>query len=222
MQRRRILMKTERLRGVRMFVDKSIMEFVSEAASGMPVPGGGGVSALAGALGVALGNMVGELTVGKARYADVEGEIRHFMEKAGKIQAELLSLIEEDAKAFEPLARAYGIPKDDPARVDILEKATRDACLPPLAIVRACAKAMDLIRGFASKGSRLAISDAGCAAVLCKAAMQAAALNVYINTRSMMDRDYAEQLNAETGSLLEESCRTADEVYKEVKDRLIS
>ena len=204
-----------------MFVDKSVKDFVSEAASSAPVPGGGGVSALVGALGIALGNMVGELTVGKAKYADVEENILTLMGEAGRIQDELLALIEEDAIAFEPLAKAYGIPKDDPERAEILEKATKDACKPPLAIVKACAAAINLISEFAAKGSRLAVSDAGCAAVLCKAAMQAAALNVYINTRSMKDRAYAAKLNAETESYISECSRIADAIYLEVKDSLV-
>ena len=205
-----------------MFAEKSVKDFVSEAASGAPVPGGGGVSALAGALGIALGKMVGELTTGKKKYADVEEDIRMLMAEAGKIKEELLSLIEEDAKAFEPLAKAYGIPKDDPKREEVLEQATRKACIPPLAIVRACAKALDVIKEFAAKGSRLAISDAGCAAVLCKAAMRAAALNVYINTKSMMDRTYAEELNREVGYLLDRYCDLAEKIYREVRSGLMN
>lgn len=181
---------------------------------------GGGVSALVGALGVALGNMVGELTVGKARYADVEDDIRRLMAGSERIRNELLSLIEEDAKAFEPLAKAYGIPKDDPSRAEILENATKEACLPPLAIVRACAQAMDLIREFSEKGSRLAVSDAGCAAVLCNAAMQAAALNVFINTKTMTDRDHADMLNKEVESLMGRYCPLAENIYDNVKDSL--
>ena len=205
-----------------MLAEKSVKDFVSEAASNAPVPGGGGVSALVGALGIALGNMVGELTTGKKKYADVEEDIRTLMTNAGNLTEELLSLIEEDAQAFEPLAKAYGIPKDDPKRAEVLEQATRHACLPPLEIVRACTKALDVIREFAAKGSRLAISDAGCAAVLCKAAMRAAALNVYINTKSMMDRTYAEELNREVECLLDQYCDVAEEIYREVRSDLIN
>ena len=204
-----------------MFIEKTVKDFVSEAASGSPVPGGGGVSALVGALGIALGNMVGELTTGKPKYADAEEDIRRFMAEAGRLTSDLLSLIEEDAKAFEPLAKAYRIPRDDPDRAEILEEATKGACLPPLMIVRTCGKALETIHGFAEKGSRLAISDAGCAAVLCKAAMQAAALNVYINTKSMMDRDYAEKLNKEVGCLLDTYCDLAENTYQDIKDRLM-
>ena len=205
-----------------MLAEKSVKDFVSEAASNAPVPGGGGVSALVGALGIALGNMVGELTTGKKKYADVEEDIQALMTEAGNIKETLLSLIEEDARAFAPLAKAYGIPKDDPKREEVLEQATKDACLPPLEIIRACAKALDVIREFAAKGSRLAISDAGCAAVLCEAAMRAAALNVYINTKSMMDRTYAEELNREVECLLDQYCDVAEEIYREVRSDLIN
>lgn len=201
-------------------MDKRVKDFVAEAASGAPVPGGGGVSALVGALGISLGNMVGELTTGKKKYADVEEEIRNLMTSAMEIQKELLSLIDEDAEVFAPLAKAYGISRDDPDRAAILEDATKKACQPPLAIVRACARAMDIIQGFAQKGSRLAVSDAGCAAILCKAAMQAAALNVYINTKSMLDRDEAEQLNREVEYLLETYGGLAEQIYNEVREHL--
>ena len=74
--------------------------------------------------------------------------------------------------SYAPLAAAYGIPKDDPNRAEILEKATLDACSAPIEIMRLCARAIDLAGVFAEKGSRLALSDAGCAAVLCMALLR--------------------------------------------------
>ncbi|MDR2664773.1 MAG: cyclodeaminase/cyclohydrolase family protein, partial [Oscillospiraceae bacterium] len=91
-------------------------EFANALASSSPTPGGGGAAALAGALGVALGSMVGSLTLGKKKYADVQGDIERIMESAAALRGELLALIDGDAAAFEPLSRAYGIPKDDPSR----------------------------------------------------------------------------------------------------------
>ncbi len=199
-----------------MFVEKSVREFVNETASSAPVPGGGGVSALVGALGIALGDMVGELTTGKKKYADVEEDIKRLMKEAQSLKEEFLKLVDADAEAFAPLARAYGMPKDEPGRDEIMEDALRTAASVPLEIVRTCCKAIKVIEEFSEKGSRLAVSDAGCAAALCGAAMQAAALNVYINTKSMKDRAFAESMNSELDKLLDEYIKKADAVYNKV------
>lgn len=103
---------------------KSCREFVTVLASNEPAPGGGGASALVAALGTALGNMVGALTVGKKKYADVEEEIKALMKKCDDLQTQLLDQVPADAEGFVPLAKAYGIPKDDPSRPEILEQAT--------------------------------------------------------------------------------------------------
>ena len=94
--------------------DKSCEDFVFALASNAPVPGGGGASALVGAVGIALGDMVGSLTLGKKKYADVQADIERLKERAGEIERELLNLIERDAEVFEPLSRAYGLPKETP------------------------------------------------------------------------------------------------------------
>ena len=198
------------------FIEYTAASFTEVLASPAPVPGGGGASALTGAIGIALGDMVGELTVGKKKYADAEEDIRDLMERAQLLRKKFLELVDGDAEAFAPLAKAYGIPKDDPDRPRIMEEALRTACSVPMEIMRACAEAVDLIGEFAQKGSRLAVSDAGCGAVLCKAAMQAASLNVYINTKSMRDRETAQALEQEADALLGTYTVRADEVYAEV------
>lgn len=195
------------------FQEKNLMEFTTELASKAAVPGGGGASALVGAVGVALGNMVGSLTVGKKKYADVEEEIKGLMAQAEALRAKMLDLIEADAACFAPLAKAYGIPKDDPDRDTIMEEALKHACSVPMDIMRTVCEAIDLMVEFAKKGSALAISDAGCGAVCCKAALQGASLNVFINTKSMQDRTYAESLEAEANGLLEKYCQLADEIF---------
>lgn len=197
-------------------VENTVTSFTEVLASPAPVPGGGGASALTGAIGIALGDMVGELTVGKKKYAEVEEEIKGLMKRAQAFRQKFLVLVDGDAEAFAPLAKAYGIPKDDPDRDRIMEEALKTACGAPMDIMRACAEAIDIIRAFAEKGSRLAVSDAGCGAVLCKAAMQAASLNVYINTKSMKDRQAARALEEEADALLAKYCGLADEIYAEV------
>ena len=109
------------------FADKSIRQFSEELASSAPVPGGGGASAALGAIGIALGDMVGELTVGKKKYADVEEEIRGLMDRAQKLRVRFLELIDADAEAFAPLAAAYRIPKGTEGREEIMEQALHGA-----------------------------------------------------------------------------------------------
>ncbi len=191
-------------------------DFTEMLASSAPVPGGGSASALAGAVGVALGNMVGSLTLGKKKYAQVEPDILALNEKAAALRARLLDLVDEDARAFAPLARAYGIPRDDPSRAEVMENALLLASGAPLEIMRACCEALDLLAEYAEKGSRLALSDAGVGAVICKAALQGASLNVFINTRSMLDRDRALALEKEADGMLRTYCPLADGIYERV------
>ena len=202
-------------------MEKNVDKFLAELASSAPTPGGGGAAALCGALGIALGNMVGSLTLGKKKYADVQEDIAALNSRAEALRADFVALIDADAAAFAPLSRAYGIPKDDPARAEIMEAALKRAAEPPLEIMRKCAEALDVIADYAAKGSALAISDAGCAAALCVAAMKAAALNVRINTKSMMDRDAADKMNAETDELLTKYTKLAEKIYEDVSGRLI-
>ena len=141
---------------------ESCRKFVEVLASNAPAPGGGGAAALVGAIGTALGNMVGSLTVGKKKYAAVEEEIIALKARCDALQTELLDQVEADDKGFVPLAKAYGIPKDDPTRDAVLEEATVTACAVPMHIMELCCQAIDCIAVFAEKGSRLAVSDAGC------------------------------------------------------------
>ena len=195
---------------------ESCRTFVEVLASNAPAPGGG-AAALVGAIGTALGNMVGSLTVGKKKYADVEAEIVALKAKCDALQTELLNQVEADDKGFVPLAKAYGIPKDDPNRDKILEEATVTACAVPMHIMELCCEAIDYISVFAAKGSRLAVSDAGCGAVCCKAALQAASLNVFINTKSLKNREVAEEMNAKANGMLTKYCALADEIFNTVK-----
>ena len=196
---------------------ESCRKFVEVLASSAPAPGGGGAAALVGAIGTALGNMVGSLTVGKKKYADVEAEIIALKEKCDALQTELLDQVEADDKGFVPLAKAYGIPKDDSNRDAILEEATITACAVPMHIMELCCQALEYVAVFAAKGSRLAVSDAGCAAVCCKAGLQAASLNVFINTKSLKNRTVAEEMNAKANGMLDKYCALADEIFTSVR-----
>ena len=202
------------------FVTVSCTEFVDALASKAPVPGGGGASALVGAVGTALGSMVGNLTVGKKKYADVEADVYKIMDKAAALQKELLRLVDEDAVVFEPLSKAYGIPKEDPSREKIMEEALKAACSVPMDIMQACCKAIELHEELAAKGSALALSDVGVGVVFCKSALMGASLNVFINTKSMTDKAYASKIEAEADGLLGKYCALADKIYESVISRL--
>jgi len=199
------------------FTENTCREFVEVLASNAPVPGGGGAAALVGAIGTALGNMVGSLTVGKKKYAAVEAEIIALKAKCDSLQKDLLDQVPADAEGFEPLARAYGIPKDDPTRDQVLEEATIVACKVPMKIMELCCESIEAISVFAEKGSRLAVSDAGCGAVCCKAALQSASLNVFINTKSLKNRALAEELNAKANGMLDKYCAMADAIFASVR-----
>lgn len=204
----------------RSLADLSCREFAAELAAKRSVPGGGGAAALAGALGVALCSMVGAFTTGKARYADVEDDIKRMMGEAEELRRTLVGLIEADAAAFEPLSRAYGIPKKDPARARVLEAATKTACSAPVEMMRACARSVELLEEMGEKGSRMLISDIGCGAALCSAALKAASLNVYVNTRTLADRAYAEDLEHEVDQLLDTYVPRSEALAARVSDHI--
>ena len=200
-------------------LNSSITNFTELLASKAPVPGGGGASALVGAIGIALGDMVGELTVGKKKYADVEEDLRALMARAQDLRVRLLACVEKDAVAFEPLSRAYGIPKDDPTRDAVMEQCLRDAAAAPLEIFDLCCEAITLQREFAEKGSKLVVSDAATGVVFCWSAMYGAAVNVKVNTKLMKDRDYAGKINAHIDSAMAEYWPVAEKVYQDIYSR---
>ncbi len=203
----------------------SCEDFVAVLATKAPVPGGGGAAALVGSIGMALGNMVGSLTVGKKKYADVEADIIALNEKADALEKRLLELVAKDAEVFEPLSKAYGLPKDTPEqqahKAEVMAVCLEQCCAVPMGIMEACCEAIDLCEEYAAKGSALAISDAGCGVICLKSALQAASLNVFINTKAMADRDHAAELNVKANAMLDEYCAKADAIYQAVLARLV-
>lgn len=198
----------------------SVTEFTNQLSSKTSVPGGGGASALVSSIGIALGDMVGEFTVGKKTYADVEEDIKALMTEAKRLQNQLLECIDEDAKAFEPLSKAYSISKDDPKRNAIMEKCLKDAAAVPFKILELCGKAIDLQEEFANKGSKIMISDAATGVALLSGAMKGAAVNVKVNTKLMKDREYANELDCKVEELLNKYIPKADRIYSDVISRL--
>lgn len=198
------------------FVKYSLEEFVDALASKAAVPGGGGASALAASLGIALGNMVGEFTVGKKKYADAEEELRACMVKAKELSRKFLNCIERDAAAFEPLSKAYAIPKDDKNRDIIMENCLRDAAKVPMEILHLVCEAIKLEERFAVLGSVMIQSDAAVGASILRSSLLGAAVNVKINTKSMKDREYADSVNKEVDALVEEYLPLADSIFEHV------
>ena len=198
--------------------------FLEDLAGSTPAPGGGGAAALVGAAGAALGNMVGNLTVGKKKYAAVEADILVLNRRAAALRKRLEGLVQADADAFTPLAAAYKLPKETPEqqahKAAVLEAALEGACAVPLEIMSACCEGITLAAEYAEKGSVMAVSDAGCAALFCKAALQAAGLNVSINTRLMADKAHAAALNAQADAMLAEFVPQTDQIYEKLTHSL--
>lgn len=199
---------------------KSCVDFVEVLASKAAVPGGGGAAALAGAIGMALGSMVCNLTTGKKKYAQYEEAIQEILVKAGKLQEELLSMIDKDAEGFYPLSKAYGLPtsteEEKKYKAETMEKCLKVACEVPMNIVRLCYESIKLHEELVDKGSKIAISDVGCGVQCLRAAILSAQLNVIINVNSMKDREYAEKIDKECNQLVEDGVKICDEVYKKV------
>jgi len=204
--------------------EKSSAYFLDVLASKAPVPGGGGAAAMGGAIGMALSNMVGNLTVGKKKYADVEDEVKELLEKGSKIIEDLKSLVDKDAEVFEPLSKAYGLPKDTPEQVahkeKIMEECSIEACSVPLEIMRRSYEGIKIHERMGQIGSKLAISDVGCGVVFLKAALISGQLNVLINLGAIRNEKFLKETTAEMNRLVEEGSKTADETLKLVVDKL--
>mgnify|MGYP000980788831 CR=1 FL=1 len=200
-----------------MIKEQVIEGFVEELSSKKPVPGGGGASAMAGALGTALGLMVGNLTVGKKRYAAVEAEVYERMTELTELQKEMFILADEDTRVFAPLAAAYSLPSGTEA---VMEENLRAASLVPLQIMEAAEKCISHLEFLEANGSVMAVSDVGVAVQFIRTALTGAVMNVYINTKSMKQRDEAKKINQKAEKLLEEGTKRADLVYEKVLSRL--
>ena len=200
--------------------EQSAAAFARAVASKTSVPGGGGASSLAGALAAALGSMVGVYTMGKPRYADVEEDIQALTRQADTLREEFLECIEADAAAFEPLSRAYSIPKDDPDRDAVLERCLLDAAAVPMRIAKLAVETAGVLHEFGRKGSKLMISDAATGAAIVEGVLKGAVINVRVNTRLMKDREAAAALDAEAEALLEAGRAEASLAYAEVFEKL--
>jgi formiminotetrahydrofolate cyclodeaminase len=204
--------------------DKSIQIFLDELASKSATPGGGSVSALMGAQSAALTSMVCNLTIGKPKYAEVETEMQVLLQKSEALRAKLTGLIKADVDVFNRLMAAYGLPKETDeekmARTEAIQTVLKAATEVPLDCARACAEAIELSRCAANKGNLGVISDAGAAVLAGYSGLKSAALNVYINTGSLKDRQFAETKLAELEMILKDVDTVVEDVYQSVKTKL--
>lgn len=206
------------------FTQKSVGEFLDKLASRAPVPGGGSSAALGGALAAALISMVCNLTVGKKKYADVEGEIKGLLARSEALRKELTELLEEDTQVYAKVSRAYKMPRETEeekrARAEAIQAALKDATDVPMRVAEACVGVLDLCTPVAEKGNVRIVSDVGVAALLAEASLRSAALNVLINLGAIKDRKFVEREGARLDALLEGKSELKEEIYDLVVEKL--
>lgn len=200
---------------------KSCEEFLDLLASEAPIPGGGGACAYTGAISIALGSMVGNLTLDKPKYADVQDDMRALLERSQTLMNRMSHLVEKDADVFLPLSKAYKLPtnteQERKTKEEVLQKALITAASVPLEIASCCLDALRILQEFGTKGNRMVISDAGTGAALCKGAMLGARLNVLVNLKLMKDPEAKELISHRLDHILQEGLALADEIYAQVE-----
>ena len=194
-------------------------DFTAALASAAPTPGGGGVAALTGALSASLGAMAAAVTAGNPKFAGAAPELLDLAAEAGRLRTALLALIDADAQGFAPLAAAYAIPKSDPARSSTLAAASEQACAAPLEMMRRCCEIAELLENALVKTSKLLISDVGCGAQLCRAALIAASMNVFVNTGALAAAAKA-RIETEAGDMLSQYVPLCDQISDAAMRRL--
>ena len=204
--------------------DRTLEEFLAAVAAPTPTPGGGSVSALAGALSVALSRMVAGLARGKAGYETVESELTQLEVRAKKTQARLEALIDEDATAYEAVMAAMRLPKsteeEKAARVDAMQRAYRKATEVPLETMERCIEALELAEAAVKKGNRGAVTDAAVAVLLAESAIRGASLNCSINLASIRDDTFRTETEVRVERLLKRSDEIGHEAMAVVTSRL--
>ena len=195
--------------------------FLTELASKAPIPGGGGATALMGSLAAALGSMVGNLTTGKKKYEQYQQDIEHILSVLQDSLWEIYEYIEKDAQAFEPLAKAYKIPRDQPGREELMEEVTLQAAKVPLDLTKKLYGIIPLLEELEIKGSRLAISDVAVAASCLTSALESGVMNIYINTRSLKNRKLAEEINEEAKRMSGEGVLRCKKIYERILETLV-
>lgn len=198
--------------------------FVDALASKAPTPGGGGASAMAGALAAALGSMVAHLTIGKKKFFDRDAELKEALAALDACRTELLASIDADAEAFAELAVTWKMPKETEeqqlARHRAEQAALDAACAVPLQIMETCVRVVEIDAYLVRNSARLALSDVGASAALVRAALEAASLNVFINTSLMDDEEKARAFERDADAMLEKAGAAAGELFDFVRSEI--
>lgn len=201
--------------------EQPIEQFLTDLSAKQSTPGAGGAAALVAAVGTALGSMVGNFTIGKKKYQEVESEVEKIIEELEQIKWRLEELIQKDADAFYPLAQAYKLPKSTPDEINhkekVIEEALEGASVVPIEIMENGLRAIELLEQMSKIGNTMLVADAGTGIVFCKAALEGASLSVYINTASMKNKQKKEALNQEADQLLEKGTALATAVYQKIR-----
>jgi methenyltetrahydrofolate cyclohydrolase len=204
--------------------DNRIEQFLEALASQSATPGGGSAAAIIGAMGAALVSMVCNLTIGKKKYAEVEGEMKDVLAKADTLRKQLIGMIEDDVKAFDAVMGAYGMPKETDAdkakRDSAIQAALKQATDVPMACARAARQVIDIAAVASDKGNLNVISDAGVGVLAGYAALRSAALNVFTNARMITDKTFAEAKLKELNQLLAGADGVTEKAYGVVKGKV--
>ena len=200
--------------------DLSCAAFTEQLASRAPVPGGGGAAALIGSLAAALGAMATRLTAGKKKYLSFAADHERIVSECDRLREQFLKLIEADAAAFEPLSRAYSMDKSSPDYAGTMRAATLAAASAPVRMMECCSELIALLEELPGKCSSLLLSDVGCAAAAANAALECAAMNVFVNTRLLPQDGEALELAGRAETLLSDGQRRAQAVSATVMEYL--
>jgi len=207
-----------------MYLEGPMAGFIEKLASSSPEPGGGAASAAAAALGAALVSMVGNLTVGKEKYADVQDRVAELLEASEETRRELEDLVQKDTEVYGVLAAAFKMPRETDEekakRNEAVQSALRGATAVPFAIAEKCLEVAKLSEVAAEIGNVNAVSDAGVAALLAEAGAQCAALNVKINLNSIDDKDFVREKWEAIKDILSRSELLREKVVKVTYEKL--
>ena len=207
-----------------MYVEKPMVVFLDKLASRSPEPGGGSVSALVGALGAALVSMVGNLTLGKEKYADVQDQVEELLKASEKLRDELQGLIQKDTEVYADVSAAFKLPRETEEekseRSARIQEALKVATEVPFEIGEKCLEVARLSETSAEIGNVGAVSDAGVAVLLAEAAAQSAALNVKINVNSIEDEDFSRSRWDRIQEILKETAVLRERVVQVTYEKL--
>ncbi|MCD6435134.1 MAG: cyclodeaminase/cyclohydrolase family protein [Clostridiales bacterium] len=184
-----------------MLKDLGLKEFIEQTASNEPVPGGGSIAALSGAISASLAEMVVNLTIGKKKYIEVEEEMKTIAGKLEKIRYDLLDMIDKDANSFDLVMKAFKLPKetdeDKAIRTQKIQEGLKVAALSPLEIARKSFEMMELCEAVVDKGNKNAVTDGMVAAMMARTSVLSAILNVRINLSSIKDEEFVLKIEKE-------------------------